>query len=135
VVRETVTANDLVSPGARVRDDGEMVVSKPPMPATFALTVSELPLTLVSRRLTVWVPAKSPIAIEARLRSLGSIGVYAEQNEPGCTPQMKFSQSLKPESYTRPGSSALLGSTWPAPWRKISTGLVFGAGVPPSSTS
>ena len=32
---------------------------------------------------------------------------------------------------TSPGSAAELGFTWPAPWRKITSGLVFG----PSSTS
>ena len=34
------------------------------------------------------------MAIDATLRLLGSIGVKAMQNEPGCVPQMKFSQSL-----------------------------------------
>ena len=68
------------------------------MPLTAALTVRFLPLTLVTVRVTVWTPARSPIAIEAWFRLLGSIGVNAEQNAPGCVPQMKFSQSLKPES-------------------------------------
>ena len=53
----------------------------------------------------------------------------------GCVAQMKASQSFQLESYTTPGLAALFGFTCPAPWRKISTGLVLGAGVPPSSTS
>ena len=32
-------------------------------------------------------------------------------------PQRNASQSLKPWSNTRPGSAALFGRTWPAPWR------------------
>ncbi len=50
---------------------------------------------------------------------------------PGVVAQRKASQSSQPESNTRPGSAALFGATWPAPCRKIRTGLVLGGGVPP----
>ena len=53
----------------------------------------------------------APSAIDATFRSLGLIGVKALQNEPGCVPQMKFSQSLNPESNTSPGFIAAAGST------------------------
>ena len=54
---------------------------------------------------------------------------------PGDVPHRNASQSLKPWLNTRPGIDRLGGRTCPAPWRKISTGFVFGAGVPPSRTS
>jgi len=106
-VNETVKL--LVSPLASVSDDGDTATVKPAMPVTLGLTVSDPPLTLVTRRVTVCTPAMSPIAIDATLRLLGSIGVTPVQPPPGCTPQMKLSQSTKFESYTRPGLSAVFG--------------------------
>src|SRR5262245_21271589 len=82
------------------------------------------------------------MAIDAAFRSLASSEYPAATRElhvagltPLVLPQRNASQSSVFESYTRPGSIARFGTTCPAPWRKISTGLVFGAGVPPSSTS
>jgi hypothetical protein len=71
-----------------------------------ATNVAGLPLTLVTLRLTVCVPAMSPIAIDARFMSLGSITATpaSVQNDVGsCVPHRKPSQSLKLESNTRPG--------------------------------
>ena len=138
MVRLKVTLKDWVSPAARVSVDGLIATVKPSMPVYDAVYVAGLPPTLVTRRVTVCTPAMSPMAIDAVFRLLGSsTGTPADvQNEVGsCVPHRKPSQSLKPASNTSPGLAALLGCTWPAPWRKISTGLVFGAGVPPSSTS
>src|SRR3954465_13671973 len=56
-------------------------------------------------------------------------GQYAAVNWP--VPHRNASQSLKPWLKTKPGSVARSGRTWPAPWRKITNGFVFG----PSSTS
>jgi len=46
-------------------------------------------------------------------------------------PHRKASQSFQPASKTRPGSAALFGAMWPAPWRKMTSGFVSG----PSRTS
>ena len=70
----------------------------PVSPLIDALTVNGPPLTFVTRRVTVCVPAMSPMAIDAPFRLLGSIGVTPVQPPPGCTPQMKLSQSPKPAS-------------------------------------
>ena len=88
-------------------------------------------------RVTVCVPAMSPIAIEARFRLLGSIGVTA----PSRTCRAGHAaDEVQPVVEARVVDEARVGRlrrvTCPAPWRKISTGLVSAAGgVPPSSTS
>ena len=66
-VRVNVTVKLLVSPLASVSDAGDTVVVIPVMPATDALYVAvELP-TLVTLRVTVWLPARAPMAMEAPL--------------------------------------------------------------------
>jgi len=72
-VRAKRTVNSRVSPGARVIDGGVTCVVIPAGPLTLAWTARLLPLTFVRRRSTVWLPAMSPIAIEAPFRSLGSV--------------------------------------------------------------
>ena len=53
----------------------------PARPATAALYVSEPPPTLVTLRVTVCTPARSPMAIDAPFRLLGSMRVNAEQKD------------------------------------------------------
>ena len=98
MVRKNSTVYDALPPAGMVSVDGVIVVLKPAAPVRAAVTVSGPPLTFFSVRRIVWRPAMSPIAIEAWLRSLGSIGITPAQPPPGCTPQMKASQSAKPES-------------------------------------
>ncbi|OPZ50451.1 MAG: hypothetical protein BWY91_02853 [bacterium ADurb.BinA028] len=94
--------------------------------------------TLVTVRETVCVPANDPMAIEAELKSLGSVrnpsaASFAQVLGPTAEvlPQRKASHWFQPLSKTKPGSVALLGVTWPAPWLKMTVALVFG----PSRTS
>ncbi len=66
-------------------------------------------------RFTVCTPARSPIAIDATLKSLAS-GICPQARTQGGEPfrrsaQMNLNQSLKPESNTRPGFAALFGFT------------------------
>ena len=93
-----VTVKVFVSPRPASAIAGLTTASMPVSPLTDAFTVTGLPLTFVTLRVTVCVPAMSPMAIEATFRLLGSIGVTPVQPPPGCTPQMKLSQSVKPES-------------------------------------
>src|SRR5262245_45189507 len=76
-----------------------------------------------------------PTAIDGVLKSLvSSTGtLLAVQLASASRPvqHRKPSQSSKSEPNTSPGSAALFGCTWPAPWRKITTGSVLA----PSSTS
>src|SRR5688500_15838116 len=79
------------------------------------------------------MPAISPMAMEAPLKSLASneypalpSAVHVEGPTPFVVPHRKASQSKKPESNTRPGSAAEFGRTCPAPWRKITSGCVLG---------
>src|SRR6185436_15993075 len=99
-----------VAPGASVSEDGLTTVVTPVTPATDALYV-EVPFpTLVTVRVTVCVPARSPIAIDGTFRSLGSMriaGQYDAVSWP--VPHRKASHWLKPWSKTRPGSAALSG--------------------------
>ena len=44
----------------------------PDMPVTAAVYVADAEPTFVTRRLTVWTPARSPIAIDATFMSLAS---------------------------------------------------------------
>src|SRR5829696_4482137 len=72
-VRVNVTVKDFVWPAASDRVDGLTTALTPVSPATDALTVNAPPLTFVTLRVTVWTPARSPIAIDGTLRLLGSI--------------------------------------------------------------
>src|SRR4029450_4114611 len=94
--------------------------------------------TLVTFLVTVWTPARSPIAIDATFMLLGSVeypaftsAVHVPGSTPSVVPHRKASQSLNPLLNTRPGFAALLGLIWPAPWLKMTAGSEFG----PSSTS
>ena len=98
MVRVNSTVYDALPPAGMVSVDGVIVVLKPAAPVSAADTVSDPPLTFFSVRRIVWRPDRSPIAIEAWLRSLASIGSTPVQPPPGCTPQMKASQSAKPAS-------------------------------------
>jgi hypothetical protein len=72
VVRVKVTVNDFVSPGFRVSELGTTVALMPLRPVVEAVYVAAVLPTFVTRRVTVWLPARSPIAIDATFRSLGS---------------------------------------------------------------
>ena len=72
VVRVNVTVKLPDSPGSSSRLDGETTVVRPGTLAdTVYLAVDEP--TLVTVRLTVWTPARSPMAIDATFMSLGSV--------------------------------------------------------------
>ena len=81
----------------------------PVRPLTAALYVSVCEPTFVTVRVTVCDPARSPIAIDAWLRSLGSIERLHDAGTSSLVPQRKPSQSAKPASKTRPGSIAFVG--------------------------
>ena len=90
--------------------------------------------TLVTVRFRVWVASSSATAMDGALKLLGSstgIPLVVQKEAGSWVPQRKPSQSPHVESKTRPGSAAAVGLTWPAPCRKMTSGLVFG----PSSTS
>ena len=65
--------NDPVCPGSRLSDEGVTVVVMPVIPLTDAVYVAAVAPTFVTRRFTVWTPARSPIAIEATFMSLASV--------------------------------------------------------------
>ena len=98
-----VTVNDLVSPGASVRVDGATTVVIPVIPVTDAVYVAAVAPTFVTLRLTVWTPARSPIAIDGTFRSLASVeyprpvsAVHVAGLTPVVVPHRKASQSLNP---------------------------------------
>src|SRR5688500_9545790 len=109
----------------------------PLMPVTLGRYVVRDALTLDTLRVTVCTPARSALQVEARFMSLGSRERFRDRllHVLGGTafvdPQRNASQSPIPESKTSPGSVALFGVMWPAPWLKMTVGEVGG----PSSTS
>ena len=77
----------------------------PAIPVTEAVYVAAALPTFVTRRLTVWAPARSPIAIDATFMSLASVekpAAFSAVQEAGLTavvvPHRNASQSLKPLS-------------------------------------
>ncbi len=132
-VRVTVMDTFCDLPGLMVNVAGDTATVRPARPVTDTEYVLRRS-TFVSVRVTVCEPARSPIAIDGPLKSLGSstgMPALVQFTAGSCVPHRKPSQSFQPESNTRPGSVALFGATWPAPWLKITAGLVPG----PSSTS
>ncbi len=128
-----VISSSWLARGPRVKFAGETATPRPE-PEKAKLYVSVRHPTFVTVRVTVWEPARAPIATEATLKSLGSrtgIPAPVQTLVGSCVPQRKPSQSFHRESKTRPGSAALFGRTCPAPCRKITSGFVFG----PSRTS
>src|SRR5262245_33772087 len=98
----------------------------PARPLMLALYVAEESPTFRTFRVTVWMPARSPIAIDGLLKLLGSVenpaflsAVQVAGLTPVVVPHRNARKSLKPASYTSPGCAALFGFTWPAPWRKM----------------
>src|SRR5262245_58831955 len=105
VVRVKVTVNDLLCPRRSVSVDGWTLTLKPGRPVVVAVYVAEPGPTFVTVRVTVCEPARSPIVIDARFRSLGSSEYPAPASAsqasglmPAVAPHRKAIQSLKPES-------------------------------------
>src|SRR5262245_26091966 len=99
-----VTSNDFVWPRLSVKDDGDTVTVNPGIDTVGVYVAAELP-TFVTRRLTVCVPAMSPIAIDGVFRLLGSVekpaltsAVHVAGPTPVVVPHRNASQSLKFES-------------------------------------
>src|SRR3954467_12442342 len=68
--------------------------------------------------------------MEAVFMLLGAITgtpIVLQSAAPSWVPHRKPSQSTMLESKTRPGSTAALGFTWPAPWRKIRLAVLTGS--------
>src|SRR5437870_869044 len=116
VVRKNVTVQGVTEPGAAVNDVADGVTLRPPRPVYENVYVSDTLPTLVADRGTVCEPAMSPIAIDAWFRSLASsFGIDGMDEQQRPWPFRNASQSFRLLSKTRPGSTALFGSTWPAP--------------------
>ena len=79
------------------------------MPATLAEAVKVPAWVDVTVRVTVCGPDRAPIEIDARLRSLPSIGSTPKSYSP--LPCRKAAQSAEPFRYSRPGSKYFVGST------------------------
>src|SRR4051812_26661759 len=113
VVRRNVTVHGVAEPGAAVNDDTDGVTVRPGRPVLENAYVSDCEPTLVAVRETVCEPARSPTAIDAEFRFDASSDGPAPEKRPW--PLRNASQSFRLLSKTRPGSTALFGSTWPAP--------------------
>src|SRR5712691_7542286 len=116
VVLRNVTVQGVTEPGAAVKDVTDGVTVRPARPVYENVYVSDCEPTLVAERETVCEPARSPIAIDAEFRSEASIGVIdGKLAQHSFWPFRNASQSFRLLSNTRPGSTALFGSTCPAP--------------------
>src|SRR5215218_5128705 len=108
VVRRNVTVHGVANPGAAVNDVTDGVTKRPGRPVVENVYVSVADPTLVAVRETVCDPARSPIAIDGRLRSDASIA--------GPGPLYSF----WPLRNASQSESPLFGTTWPAPHRNAS---------------
>ena len=100
------------------------------MPATLRGVGRRRLPTLVTLRVTVCVPARSPIAIDAHVQvARVDTGMHGRSSTtPAAACRTGSRASRRSRSRTPgPGRPPLFGCTWPAPWRKITSGLVFGA--------
>src|SRR5215218_8667672 len=100
------------APGAIVNTGWSSDTLTPVSPDVEAVYISDALPTLVAVRVTVWLPAMSPIVIEAMFRSLGSIGDRSPVQSDAASwpvPQMNRNQSVGPFAKTSPGSAASVG--------------------------
>ena len=86
-------------PRASVRDAGEHDGVNPVSRVTAALYVAAAMPTFVTFRVTVWMPARSPIAIDATFRSLASVEYPAARQRGAGRPR-------RPPSSSRRGTRA-----------------------------
>src|SRR6266542_4408078 len=93
-VQRKLTVHGVTERGAAMNDVTDGVTDKPGRPVVENVYVSLVEPTLVAERATVCEPARS-------LYSFWTL--------------RNASQSFRLLSNTRPGSTALFGSTWPAP--------------------